>query len=67
MNKNIEILQNQLNIKDQQILELNQRLKEAQDLNKNNQVLLHRQQHQPKMIEEERKGFSFKRWLGGDK
>lgn len=60
MNKNIEVLQEQLQIKDQQIIELNERLKEAQELNKNNQILLHRQQEQPKMIEEEKKRFSFK-------
>lgn len=60
MNKNIEVLQEQLQIKDQQIIELNERLKEAQELNKNNQVLLHRQQDQPKMIEEEKKKFSLK-------
>lgn len=60
MNRNIEVLQNQLQIKDQQIIELNERLKEAQELNKNNQVLLHRQQDQPKMIEKKEKKFSFK-------
>ena len=60
MSKNIEVLQEQLQIKDKQIIELNERLKEAQELNKNNQVLLHRQQDQPKMIEEKEKKFSFK-------
>lgn len=60
MNKNIDVLQEQLQIKDRQIIELNERLKEAQELNKNNQVLLHRQQDQPKMIEEREKRFSFK-------
>ena len=67
LNKNIDILQKQLEVKDQQIIELNERLREAQNLNKNSQVLLHREQDQPKMIEEERKGFSFKRWFRGDK
>lgn len=66
LNKNIEILQNQLEVKDQQILELNQRLKEAQDLNKNSQILLHREQDQPKMLES-KNGFSFKKWFGRDK
>ena len=60
MSKNIEVLQEQLQIKDKQIIELNERLKEAQELNKNNQVLLHRQQDQPKMIEGKEKKFSFK-------
>lgn len=66
LKKNIEILQKQLEIKDQQIMELNQRLKEAQDLNRNNQILLHREQEQPKMIESKSK-FSLKKWLGIDK
>lgn len=66
LNKNIEVLQSQLGIKDQQILELNQRLKEAQELNKNNQILLHRQQDQPKMLDSKDK-FSFKKWFGKDK
>lgn len=60
MSKNIELLQKQLEIKDNQIVELNERLKEAQELNKNNQVLLHRQQDKPKMIESKEKKFSFK-------
>lgn len=62
LNKNIKILQSQLGIKDQQIMELNQRLKEAQDLNKNSQVLLHREQDKPKIIEQKSK-FSFKKWF----
>lgn len=66
LNKNIKVLQNQLEVKDQQILELNQRLKEAQDLNKNSQILLHREQDHPKMLESKSK-FSFKKWLGLDK
>lgn len=43
MEKNIETLQEQLEIKDNQIKELNQRLKEQQELNRNNQVLLLRE------------------------
>ena len=65
LNKNIDILQNQLEVKDHQIIELNERLKEAQELNKNSQVLLHREQDQPKMIESKKK-FSFKKWFGMD-
>ncbi len=60
----IEILQKQLEVKDVQIMELNKRLEEAQELNKNNQILLHRQQ-EPRMIEakvetEEKKDSWFK-------
>lgn len=57
LSSTIETLQGQLDSKDEQIKELNQhltslteRLKEAQDLNKNNQILLHRQQD-TKLIE----------------
>ena len=39
LNKNIQILQSQLEVKDTQIVELNERLREAQELNKNNQIL----------------------------
>ena len=66
LNKNIDILQKQLEVKDQQIIELNERLREAQDLNKNSQVLLHREQDQPKMLESKNR-FSFKRWFGREK
>jgi hypothetical protein len=55
LGKNIELLQKQLEVKDEQISELNERLREAQELNKNNQILLHRQQEQPKMLESENK------------
>ena len=40
LSKNIDLLQEQLKIKDNQINELNERLKEQQELNRNNQVLL---------------------------
>lgn len=57
LQQNIEILQEQLaikdeqiNVKDLQISEMNERLKEAQQLNQNNQVLLKDQQDR-KMIE----------------
>lgn len=65
LQKNIEILQEQLKIKDTQIMELNERLKEAQELNKNNQVLLHRQQDYPNMIQSgsEKKEFWIKNLL----
>lgn len=62
MDKNIEILQDQLFEKDKQISELNERLKEAQELNKNNQVLLHRQQDKQRMIEEKEEKNSKKKW-----
>lgn len=51
LNKNIELLQEQLKIKDNQITELNERLKEQQELNKNNQILLHREQDNNKVLE----------------
>lgn len=54
LTKNIEVLQEQLKVKDNQISELNQRLKEQQELNKNNQILLHRQQEQPKILEDKK-------------
>jgi hypothetical protein len=66
----IEILQRQLEVKDIQIMELNKRLEEAQELNRNNQILLHRQQ-EPKMIEakgesEEKKSLWFKNLFKGN-
>ncbi len=51
LNRNIEVLQEQLIIKDNQITELNERLKEQQELNKNSQVLLLNEQKRNKMIE----------------
>jgi len=36
----LQVLSRQLETKDQQIADLNERLKEAQELNKNNQILL---------------------------
>lgn len=57
----------QLESKDKQIERLGDIIESNQELNKNNQVLLHRQQDQPKMIEEEKKSFSFKKWFGRDK
>ncbi|MGO1581455.1 MAG: hypothetical protein ACTHY0_04000 [Mammaliicoccus vitulinus] len=62
MDKNIETLQDQLLEKDKQISELNERLKEAQELNKNNQVLLHRQQDKQRMIEEKKEKEPKKKW-----
>ena len=51
MNKNIDTLQEQLKIKDSQIQELNERLKEQQELNRNNQILLHKQQENNQVLE----------------
>lgn len=51
LTKNIDTLQEQLKIKDIQITELNERLKEQQELNKNNQILLHREQDNNKVLE----------------
>lgn len=50
----IDILHEQLKVKDQQISELNQRLAEAQELQRANQVLLHQQQDnkQSKLVED---------------
>lgn len=48
LDKNIEALQGQLEAKDNQINELNQRLKEQQELNRNNQVLLLREKESNK-------------------
>lgn len=50
LSKNVEVLQEQLKIKDTQISELNERLREQQELNKNNQVLLHREQENNKLL-----------------
>lgn len=50
----------QLESKDKQIERLGDMIESNQELNKNNQVLLHRQQDQTKMIEEEKKKFSFR-------
>lgn len=57
LSSNIEALQEQLAVKDGQIFELNQRLKEAQELNKSNQVLLYKQKEQPELLEEKKQGF----------
>ena len=48
----LHILSAQLDTKDRQIAELNERLQEANELNKNNQILIGRQQDQ-KQIEAE--------------
>lgn len=60
LQQNIEILQEQLaikdeqiNVKDLQISEMNERLKEAQQLNQNNQVLL--KDHQDRKMLESKK------------
>lgn len=50
----------QLESKDKQIERLGDIIELNQELNKNNQILLHRQQDQPKMIEESEKKFSFR-------
>lgn len=52
LNQTLKILSDQLFEKDKQISELNERLKEANELNRNNQILIGRQQDQPKQIEE---------------
>ena len=46
----IELLSKQLDIKDKQIQDLSDRLREQQELNKNNQILIHRTQQQPKAL-----------------
>lgn len=48
----LKVLSAQLETKDRQIAELNERLQEANELNKNNQILIGRQQEQ-KQIEAE--------------
>lgn len=47
----IDILHEQLKVKDRQIEELNQRLAEAQELQRANQVLLHQQKEKSKLVE----------------
>ncbi|WP_028830178.1 hypothetical protein [Proteocatella sphenisci] len=47
----IDILHEQLKTKDRQIEELNQRLAEAQELQRANQVLLHQQKEKSKLVE----------------
>ena len=72
----LKILSRQLETKDQQIADLNERLKEAQELNKNNQILLGSEQSRtnPALLvdneslvhadgKEQKKGF-LKRMLG---
>ena len=61
MNKNIDTLQEQLKIKDSQIQELNERLKEQQELNRNNQILLHNQQDKNQVLELENQEHKEKR------
>lgn len=51
--KTIELLSQQLEQKDKQINDLNERLKEAQELNKNQQILLLQEQEKsPKLIKD---------------
>lgn len=52
LNEQVEFLKEQLSIKDIQIQELNERLKQEQDLNKNNQILQLRQPNDIKSLEE---------------
>lgn len=73
LEETIDVLRGQLAIKDEQLIvkdkqieRLGNMIESNQELNKNNQVLLHRQQDQTKMIEHEKKRFSFKRWFGKD-
>lgn len=59
----IGILKEQLAIKDQQIIELNERLKEAHQLNANNQILIERvRQKSPKLLEEKDETQEKKKW-----
>lgn len=59
----IEILREQLAIKDQQIIELNERLKEAHQLNVNNQVLIERvRQKSPKLLDAKDELQEKKKW-----
>lgn len=51
LSQNSEILRKQLEIKDMQIAELNSRLKEAQELNRNTQVLMRMNNEKMQMIE----------------
>lgn len=57
----------QLESKDKQIERLGDIIEANQELNKNNQVLLHRQQDQPKMIENKEKKFSFRNLFSKNK
>lgn len=52
LRETLKVLSGQLIEKDKQIAELNERLKESNELNRNNQILIGRQQDQPKQIEE---------------
>lgn len=52
LKETLTILTGQLAEKDKQIAELNDRLKESNELNRNNQILIGRQQDQQKQIEE---------------
>lgn len=49
LQETLKLLSNQLEVKDKQIAELNERLSEANELNRNNQILIGREQ-QPKQI-----------------
>lgn len=51
LSQNVEILRKQLETKDMQIAELNSRLKEAQELNRNTQVLMKMNNEKMQMIE----------------
>jgi hypothetical protein len=52
LKETLKVLSQQLDKKDRQINELNERLKESNELNRNNQILIGRQQEQPKQLEE---------------
>lgn len=64
LTKNIDLLQAQLKIKDEQIAELNERLQEAQTLNKNTQIL-HLRDKDQKTLELESQEQKEKRTLLG--
>lgn len=55
LDKNIRTLQDQLKVKDEQMEELHKRLKEQQELNRNNQVLLLREQEKNQKLQLETK------------
>jgi flagellar capping protein FliD len=59
----IDTLNRQLEVKDKQIQDLSDRLKEQQELNRNNQILLHREQDQ-QMLPAPTGWERFKKFLG---
>ena len=59
----IDTLNRQIEVKDKQIQDLSDRLKEQQELNRNNQILLHREQDQ-QMLPAPTGWERFKKFLG---